>query len=59
MNKLQKKPAKPANRFVEDASELGLDTPEAKAEFERMFGNIAPAKKPGEISKLIETVDKK
>lgn len=59
MSKLQKKPAKPANSFVETARELGLDTPEAEAEFERMFGKIAPAKKPGEISKPIETTNKK
>lgn len=57
MNKQAKKPTQ--NRFVEDARELGLDTPEAEAEFERMFGKIAPAKKPGEISKPIETTNKK
>lgn len=57
MNKQAKKPTQ--NRFVEDARELGLDTPEAEAEFERLFGKIAPAKKPGDITKPIETTKKK
>ncbi|MCO5146025.1 MAG: hypothetical protein M9895_07575 [Aquamicrobium sp.] len=42
--------AKPQNRFVEDAREMGLDTPEADAEFERVFGKIAPPKKKGDVA---------
>lgn len=33
------------NSFVETARELGLDTAEAEANFERAFGKIAPPKK--------------
>lgn len=41
------KPSQPkqANRFVETARELGLDTDEANEAFERAFGKIAPPKK--------------
>ena len=38
------------NRFVEDAREMGLDTDEANAEFERAFGKIVPPKKKGDAA---------
>lgn len=41
---------KQPNRFVEDAREMGLDTDEANAEFERAFGKIAPPKKRGDAA---------
>lgn len=41
---LQKR-AKPVNKFIETARELGLDTKEAEEAFERAFGKIAPPKK--------------
>lgn len=43
------RPKAQPNRFVEDAREMGLDTDEANAEFERAFGKIAPPKKKGDV----------
>ncbi|PSM17793.1 hypothetical protein [Nitratireductor sp. StC3] len=43
-----KKQQRQAERFREAARELGLDTDEANAAFERVFGTIAPPKKKGD-----------
>lgn len=46
----RQKRAKPVNKFIETARELGLDTKEAEEAFERAFGKIAPPKKKGDIA---------
>lgn len=43
-----KKQKQQAERFWEAARELGLDTDEANAAFERAFGTIAPPKRKGD-----------
>jgi hypothetical protein len=45
-----RKRAKPVNRFIETARELGLDTKEAEEAFESAFGKIAPPKKKDDIT---------
>lgn len=40
--------AEQSRRFVEGAKELGADTPEAEAEFDRALKSVAKAKPKGE-----------